>query len=71
MTDQELRALIAKCSDEVVSAQFTEDQVAKRVQEWHDGSKDEPDLAETTTMTLAECRAFSEELMFRVLKAMK
>ncbi|WP_127848115.1 hypothetical protein [Lacticaseibacillus hulanensis] len=71
MKDTELRALIARCSDEVVSAQFTEDKVAKRVTEWREGSKDEPDQAAELTMTLAECRQFTEEVLFKVLSQLK
>ncbi len=71
MSEKELRALIARCSDEVVSTHYTEEKVAKRATNWQAGNKEAPDAAETLTMTLAEARQFSEELLFHVLKELQ
>lgn len=67
MTDKKLRTIIAQCTDEVVSARFTENQVSERTDEWIKGNKETPSTGETVSMTLSECRDFSEELLFKVL----
>lgn len=69
--DKQLRAQIATIADALVSERYTEDQVERRYDEWATGGQDAPTPAAAQSYTLAEMRDFSEELLFRVLRAMR
>ncbi len=63
--DIKLRQLISTATDELMSAQYTESQVADRLAAWHAANPD-ADWTLEASHQLTETRDFSEELMYRV-----
>ncbi|WP_390409360.1 hypothetical protein [Lacticaseibacillus jixiensis] len=69
MPDTTFAQLVATCADELVSAEYTEDRIAKRLSDWQAKNPD-ADAALLATYQLNEARGFSEALLSGVLAAL-
>lgn len=63
----DLLRLVSDAGDDLVSELYTDDQIAKRIDDFHQSHED-PTLDEEYSFLIAEARDFSEQLMYRILE---